>query len=290
MDRMEAYEGDQSYIFISYAHADEPEVARVLERMKLAGCRFWYDEGIEAGHEWPEYIARRLSGAELMIAFISDAYAASGNCRKEMHYAITKGIRTINVFLERAEMTPGLELQIGNIFALMKYSMSEETFYEKFFAAINSAPSDPPSPSAPEASDTAPKAGQGKAGRKKTALRRLLMAAAAVALLALLICGVLFIPSNISAKKNLTYTREEAIDIAFAALGEQIGEESAKDFYVDYAARHLRYKNGIFEADYYYSVEFQDQLGNEYRYRVNASSGYAELREIDIKKSAADGE
>ena len=51
------YEGQQPYLFISYAHADAPAVMAVVRDMYARGYRVWYDEGIEAGSEWPEYIA-----------------------------------------------------------------------------------------------------------------------------------------------------------------------------------------------------------------------------------------
>ena len=135
MSSVKPYEGDQPYIFISYAHANSPAVMEVAQELSDQGYRIWYDEGIEVGSEWPEYIAQRLAASGLMIAFISNAYMRSDNCRKEMHYALTKRIPTINIFLEDTQMTPGMEMQIGNLFALMKFTMSDEVFYDKLLSA-----------------------------------------------------------------------------------------------------------------------------------------------------------
>ncbi len=142
MEYFKPYEGDKPYIFISYAHADSPAVMEVVTRLHDRGYRIWYDEGIEVGSEWPECIASHLSGAHLVMAFISNSYIRSDNCRREMHYALTKRIKTINIFLEDTQMTPGMEMQIGSIFALMKQYMSEESFYEKLYSAplLNSEP------------------------------------------------------------------------------------------------------------------------------------------------------
>ena len=123
MNHLKSCDGSQPYIFISYAHANEQAVHEVLESLNQRGFRFWYDEGIEAGSEWPESIARRLAGADLVLAFVSNAYVRSDNCRKEIHFAISKGIPTVSIFLEETKMTPGVEMQLGNIFALMKYRM-----------------------------------------------------------------------------------------------------------------------------------------------------------------------
>jgi hypothetical protein len=135
METIKAYAGDKPYLFVSYAHADAPAVMEVLEALQEQGFRIWYDEGIEVGSDWPEFIAGRLAGSGLMLAFLSKSYLASDNCRKEMHFALSHKIETVNIFLEETALSPGMEMQIGNRFALMKYQMGEERFLEKLLAA-----------------------------------------------------------------------------------------------------------------------------------------------------------
>lgn len=135
MEFFAPYEGKEPYIFVSYAHANSPDVMAVISHMHARGYRIWYDEGIEVGSEWPECIAEHLSAAHLMLAFVSNAYMKSDNCRREMHYALSKRIKVINIFLEETAMTPGMEMQIGNIFALMKYTMSDKVFFDKLYSA-----------------------------------------------------------------------------------------------------------------------------------------------------------
>lgn len=130
------YDGADPYIFISYAHADAGEVMRVITDMHTRGFRLWYDEGIEVGSEWQECIASHLVDADLMVAFISNAYMKSDNCRKEMAFALSKKKRIINIFLEDTQLTPGMEMQLGNIYAIMKYTYpSEGYFYAKLYGA-----------------------------------------------------------------------------------------------------------------------------------------------------------
>ena len=130
------YEGTQPYIFVSYAHKNDAAVLEIISTLQSRGFRVWYDEGIEAGSEWPESIASHLERAQLVLAFLSPAYLRSDNCRKEMHYALTKKKPVINVYLEPTELSPGMEMQIGNLFALMKYTYpSKEYFYDKLFSA-----------------------------------------------------------------------------------------------------------------------------------------------------------
>lgn len=130
------YEGTLPYLFVSYAHKNDAAVLEIIGTLQSRGFRVWYDEGIEAGSEWPESIASHLERAQLVLAFLSPAYLRSDNCRKEMHYALTKKKPVINVYLEQTELSSGMEMQIGNLFALMKYTYpSEEYFYDKLFSA-----------------------------------------------------------------------------------------------------------------------------------------------------------
>lgn len=193
MEAVPIYEGEKPYLFISYAHSNSPAVMQVVEELAEAGYRVWYDDGIEVGSEWPETIAAHLAAADCMVAFVSNAYMRSDNCRKEMHFALSKKIPVINIFLEQTALSPGMEMQIGNIFALMKYTMRDEIFYEKLFAA-------------PQLSDELRESGQGKQKRrirhkkvtvdldaeaKRKRRRKKRRLAAALLLLVLLIAGAI---------------------------------------------------------------------------------------------------
>ena len=87
---MKAYEGNENYIFVSYAHADSETVVPIIEVMQSAGFRVWYDLGIEAGTEWPAYIEDHLNRCTRVIAFISPSAVESFNCRTEINYALMK--------------------------------------------------------------------------------------------------------------------------------------------------------------------------------------------------------
>ena len=279
MNGLKPYQGNEPYLFISYAHADEQAVGSVLEHLEQNGVRFWYDDGIEAGSEWPEYIAQRLTSANMMIAFVSNAYAVSDNCRKEMHYAVSNKIKTINVFLEDADLTPGMTLQIGNIFALMKYRMEEREFYDRLDQALQI----PGETGQDEKSGkkAARKSGKANHRKDKKTVRNLLIAGIGILLAAAVFCGVWFIPAAVSAAKSVTVSREDALTAAEACFEDLVGEETAQSFYVDYITRRLRHDGSVFKGIYIYNVEFQNQDGTEYKIEVNAASGKTVIRDID---------
>ena len=52
--------GYDPFVFISYAHADRALVMPIVQGLKARGIRVWYDEGIEVGNEWPDFIAEHI--------------------------------------------------------------------------------------------------------------------------------------------------------------------------------------------------------------------------------------
>lgn len=123
------------YAFISYAHSDKKCVMEILERFQQEGIVNWYDENIEPGEEWDEFIAKKIKEAALVIAFVSKAYILSENCRDELKYAKSNGIKRILIYIEDADLTDGLELRIGmqQVINWYKYT-DKEIFYKKLFA------------------------------------------------------------------------------------------------------------------------------------------------------------
>lgn len=246
------YEGDKPYIFISYAHADSDAVMSVVTHMHDRGYRIWYDEGIEVGSEWPECIASHLTGAQLVVAFISNSYMRSDNCRREMHYALSKRLRIINVFIENTDMTPGMEMQIGSIFALMRYNMSDEEFYGKLYSAPlldaelfaeggapaeaqlpeppKAAPAPAPKPEKPRKSKEKPPETEHR--RKKRLARRIVWGTVGVLLLAAVITlGTIgYFTGLIERLTTDVVTVETLSQSAIASFENDIFERAARDY------------------------------------------------------------
>ena len=108
-----AYEGNEKYIFISYAHKDSELVMRIMRSLQAEGYRIWYDDGIIPGSEWPENIAMHLNDAAMVIAMISPNSMASHNCRREINFALSKQKPFLSVVLEPTEMSLGMEMQLS---------------------------------------------------------------------------------------------------------------------------------------------------------------------------------
>ena len=60
MRKIDVYSGVEPYIFISYSHKDSAIVLPIVEQLDKMGFRVWFDEGIEVGSEWPQFIAEHI--------------------------------------------------------------------------------------------------------------------------------------------------------------------------------------------------------------------------------------
>ena len=129
---MPIYEGTENYIFISYAHKDSDMVLPMISHMQEQGFRVWFDSGVEAGTEWPEYIAEHLENAAVVLVLMSNAATASRNCRDEINFALDMGKDMLVVHLEEAKLTAGMRLRLSAIQAMFRYrSKTEEGFLEE---------------------------------------------------------------------------------------------------------------------------------------------------------------
>lgn len=129
------YNGNEPYIFISYAHKNSDVVVPIIEALANNGFRVWYDAGIEAGTEWPEYVAEKLLNSAVVIAFISKAALDSPNCRREINYSISHNKDVLSVYIEDVTLTPGMEMQLSTTQAMFYGRALHETFLQQLMDA-----------------------------------------------------------------------------------------------------------------------------------------------------------
>ena len=134
MLNIHSYKGNESYVFISYAHRDSARVYPVIAQMQKDGYRVWFDEGIDPGTEWDENIAKHVIECGYFIAFISDNYLGSNNCKDELNYARDLSKKSVLVYLEDVKLTPGMAMRMNRIQSVFKYKYpNDNAFYEKFY-------------------------------------------------------------------------------------------------------------------------------------------------------------
>ncbi len=131
-----AYEGNEPYIFISYSHKNSHIVIPIIESLQSNGFRVWFDGGIEAGSEWPEYIATHLKASACVLTFISENFVRSKNCRRELNFAQDLEKPLLNIYIDDVKLTDGMKMQLGLNQALFKKNFkNEHDFHQAIFRA-----------------------------------------------------------------------------------------------------------------------------------------------------------
>ncbi len=112
-----AYNGEDPYIFVCYAHDDEDVVYPEMAWLHEQGINLWYDEGISGGKIWREEIGDAIKGAFRVLYYISESSLASDHCDREINFALDH-TSVLPVYLDDVELTTDLEVGLGRVQAL----------------------------------------------------------------------------------------------------------------------------------------------------------------------------
>jgi len=132
----QAYRGDDSYVFVCYSHSDADEIYSELAQLNAEGVNVWFDEGIRPGSEWTQELATAIAGCSKFIFFVTTRSVLSRHCRDEVQYALKHGKSIVVVYLEDAELPPGLDLMLGSIQAVIRDSSDRAIYMRRLLEAI----------------------------------------------------------------------------------------------------------------------------------------------------------
>jgi len=138
-----AYQGDEPYVFICYAHDDQAVVHPEITWLHEQGVNVWYDEGISPGEEWSEELGQAIEGAERFLYFVSPRSVASRHCRNELNFAQNHDKPMLSVYLEETELPSGVELVISASQAILKPDLSKTDYRARLLRALGRANDSP---------------------------------------------------------------------------------------------------------------------------------------------------
>lgn len=133
-----AYQGDDPYIFVSYAHEDSDVVYPEIEWLKGQGFNVWFDEGINPGSRWSDELADALKSSSLFLYFASPQSVSSKHCQDEINLALDVDRPTIAVHIQETELTSGLQLRLSAQQAILKHGLTEQEYRNKLVTGIGS--------------------------------------------------------------------------------------------------------------------------------------------------------
>lgn len=109
---MQAYTGEEAFVFLSYSHVDRELLQKILVGLKKQLCRVWYDEGLTPGESWNDELAERIKTADAVVVVLTENSCNSQFVRSEMNYAISKQKKIIPVCMAGLEMPAGIEMML----------------------------------------------------------------------------------------------------------------------------------------------------------------------------------
>ncbi|MCZ6871424.1 MAG: TIR domain-containing protein, partial [Gammaproteobacteria bacterium] len=133
-----AYQGDDPYIFVSYAHEDAERVYPELEWLRGQGFNVWYDEGISPGAVWREGLARAIKDSSLFLFYVTANSVTSPHCLRELNFGQEEERPFLAVHLEATRLPDALRLSISDRQAILAHELSRADFEEKLRQTLSS--------------------------------------------------------------------------------------------------------------------------------------------------------
>lgn len=126
-----AYNGDQPFLFVSYAHSDKLQVYPIMDYLDKSGFNVWYDEGISVSEDWIKSIVGNIEKCSAFLVFITPHIIDSEYVRKEIRFALSRKKPFYSVYLKDTILPAELEFEISGIQSMKKYTMPNSEFYDK---------------------------------------------------------------------------------------------------------------------------------------------------------------
>ena len=135
---VQPYEGNDPYIYFSFCEADEAFAAPIVESLVKNGYRVWYDDGHIPDDVWLETIAERLSNSRVCMAFVSEAYVDTHNCRNHLIMAMEQDVLIVPILKTDFPMTPamGLLMQKTPFVKAYTYTLTSASGMEAFLKTV----------------------------------------------------------------------------------------------------------------------------------------------------------
>jgi serine/threonine-protein kinase len=133
-----AYEGDETHIFVTYAHEDADIVLPQIRWLQDQGFNVWWDEGISPGSAWRAELAQAIRRCSLLLFFVTPNSAVSDHCTREVNFALDEYRRPVlAVHLLETRLSDSLSLGLSDRQAILRHSLEPLDYERKLVSAIS---------------------------------------------------------------------------------------------------------------------------------------------------------
>lgn len=130
---------NKPYIFFSYAHKNAERSLEIIKKLEEHGYNVWFDEGIEVGTEYSDYIAEHIECCRVFVCVINENYLNSRFCLDEIGFALDNHKEVLMIYedeIRNLSIPAGLKMRTGRHQAVfINRSRSMDAFYEELFAS-----------------------------------------------------------------------------------------------------------------------------------------------------------
>ena len=110
---MNAYVGNEPFVFVSYAHSDKQIAESVINGLNRKMCRVFYDDGLTPGEPWNDVLAEKVIKCECLVVLLTNNSASSKYVSTELNFAIAKNRTIIPVMFGKTKLPPGIEMMLS---------------------------------------------------------------------------------------------------------------------------------------------------------------------------------
>lgn len=122
-----AYRGDEPFVFVSYAHADDKLAYPLIAGLQERGLRIWFDDGMDIGDLWDEVLAKRVKQCTAMLCLVSTRFTDSNNCLDEIHNAKEQKKELLILHLEDEVLPEIFQFRYSRFHALRLSAYSDQS-------------------------------------------------------------------------------------------------------------------------------------------------------------------
>lgn len=146
-----AYDGNNDFVFISYAKDDDKVIYPIIVKLYEQGLRIWYDEGIKTGRDWRKVLYNKIKECSTFIAFLTKNSVNSLYLNKEclvaaMEYNSRK-LPVILAKLENMKIPDGIAFEFIELQEDRSYIFGEDYFINHISGSLDSSLWESPIPS-----------------------------------------------------------------------------------------------------------------------------------------------
>ncbi|MBE6587974.1 MAG: TIR domain-containing protein [Ruminococcaceae bacterium] len=135
------FEENKPFIFFSYAHKNSQKAMAILKGLQDSGFNVWYDEGIEVGTEYSDFIAEHIECCRVFVCVMDEDYIASTYCRDEIDFAVNNRKEILIIYekeIRDLNIPAGLKMRTARYQAvfLNRYGQNIRRFIEELRSAL----------------------------------------------------------------------------------------------------------------------------------------------------------